>query len=461
MKTTERQEDPHDCIHRHFAKIHEGKNVRPFPFPTGSTPRATDFPIEELRWAISKGKRGKSNGQDGISFELIAAISANAEGEGKFLAWFNRLLHGEEPLPQDWDKAVMVVLPKVSQPEQPRQLRPICLGSSANKIYARMLLERSKPAFVYHGPFQCMGAGRQTIDYIWVVNRLMSLDQEWKKGLFFLKLDIEKAFDNLDRGRFLERLAGKLGNCEELCSWWKLFARTEAELHTPWGSSTVPMRSGIRQGSVESPQVFASVMDWVVKDATEKYGWDAKTDAYEGLEFAELAFVDDCILWSGSKTRLEKKTAQLIEELALWGLSVNAAKSQAYISPYATERGELRVGNHHVAPSDTLDVMGIPFHVGINWRDALKGIFTRTKNKFWALKHLFRARTPLGGRRRLMQKVLGGTSLWAVGAFIPDQHALGLQRHRERPGRNSGFDASEWPEPTSGYTLQTDGPPFG
>ena len=424
MHLTDKGIDPHGAVHEHFARIYDGNSIPPFPFQAGTSVRSDDFTIAELRMAISKGKKGKANGADGISFELIAAMNATPEGEGKFLAWFNRLLHGEEDLPRDWNKAVMVVLPKCLQPQHPRQLRPICLGSSANKIYARMLLERSKPAFVHHGPFQTMGAGRQTIDYVWVVNRLMSLEQEWKKGLLFLKLDIEKAFDNLDRGRFLEHLATKLGNCEELRSWWALFDNTEASLATAWGSSTVPMRSGIRQGSVESPQVFASVMDWVLQDVAEKYGWDSTTDAYEGLEFAEMAFVDDCILWSGDKTRLEQKTTQLIQELVLWGLRVNAEKSQAYISPFSRDGGELRVGEVMVRPSDTLDVMGIAFKVGISPKDAMQGIFTKTKNKFWALKHLFKAKTPLGGRLKLLQKVLGGTALWAVGAFVPDKLAM-------------------------------------
>ena len=133
----------------------------------------------------------------------------------------------------------------------------------------------------------------------------MALDQEWKGGLWYLKLDIAKAFDSLDRGKFLTRLAEKMGGCEELQRWWDLFDNTEAYLVTPWGGSTVKMHTGIRQGSVESPQVFATAMDWVVRDVAEKWGWDPTTDAYEGLEFAESAFVDDCILWNGAKGKLE------------------------------------------------------------------------------------------------------------------------------------------------------------
>ena len=39
-----------------------------------------------------------------------------------------------------------------------------------------------------------------------------------------------KAFDSLNRGLFLERLREKMGDTEELHSWWDLFSDTEAGL---------------------------------------------------------------------------------------------------------------------------------------------------------------------------------------------------------------------------------------
>ena len=416
--------DPHQAVHDHFRNVYKGQPIPPFPFSKQQVPISPDFTLEELRAAIRKGKNGKSTGEDRVSHELIKAINLQPQGEERFLAWFNCLLHGVEPLPADWGRAVMIVLPKCAKPEHVKDLRPICLGSSANKIYARMLLERTKPAFQYGGPFQNMGAGRQTIDYVWIVSRLMSLDQEWKKGLYFFKLDIAKAFDTLHRGKFLSRLPSKLGCCEELRGWWDLFSRTEAHLCTAWGSSTVPMSSGIRQGSVESPQAFASAMDWVIRDTIAKHGWNASNDVYEGLEFAESAFVDDCILWNGNPKLLETRISQLVHELSLWGLRVNPDKSQLYVSPFAVPVKSIKVGDKNVVPDTKLDVMGIPFRVGIAPKEAMQGIFARAKGKFWANKHLFRAKTGLAGRLKLMQKVLGNAGLWCAGAFVPDKQAL-------------------------------------
>ena len=380
----EQGQDPHHVVHSHFEKIYQGNQLTEFPFE--HTPPSPDFTAEELEWAINQGKGGKSTGGDGVPHELLVAISKEEGGLEKIPAWFNRLLHGEEPIPSSWANAVMVILPKCAQPETPKHLRPICLGSASSKVYARMLLQRSKASLRYSGPFQNMGEGRQTVDYIWVISRLMTLEREWKYGLYFLKLDIAKAFDTVHREKMLQRLATKMGNCEELRSWWEMFSRTEASLDTVWGSTTVPMASGIRQGSVESPLLFAAVMDWVVQDVAAKHRWQPHGDVYQGLGFAESAFVDDCILWNGKKHVLERRTSQLLEELRLWGLHVNPEKCQAYASPYVQDRGDglIRVGDYRLRLDDKLDVMSIPFRVGITAKEALQAVFHKVKGKFWS-----------------------------------------------------------------------------
>ena len=420
----EKGEDPHAAVHEHFQTLYSGPALCEFPFV--DVPVSADFTVEEMRHAICCGKNGKSTGKDGVPHELLVALAKEEGGETKLLAWYNRLLHNEEPIPESWATAVMVILPKCAQPHGPKQLRPICLGDAASKVFSRLLLGRTRPSLRYHGQFQCMGEGRQTVDYIWVIARLMSLDAEWRYGLYFVKLDIAKAFDLVDRNKMLMRLAGKMGPCEELRCWWHLFKQTDARLDTVWGSSTVSMLRGIRQGAVESPLLFAAVMDWVATDTACKHQWAPQDDVYKGLEFAEAAFVDDCLLWNGSKRVLEQRILQFTDELQEWGLKVNPDKSQAYASPFVSEKhpGVLKVRDKLVPFDVRLDVMNIPFHVGINAKDALKVVFAKVKNKFWSQKHLFRAKTPLKGRMRLIQKVLGGSALWCVSAFFPDKGAL-------------------------------------
>ena len=102
--------DAHRAVHDHFRRMYMGEPVPPFPFVF--VPRSPDFTLQELHEALAKGKPGKPTIGDEVSHELLIAIGRTDEGAGRLLAWYNRLLHGDEPVPADWGKAVMVLLPK-------------------------------------------------------------------------------------------------------------------------------------------------------------------------------------------------------------------------------------------------------------------------------------------------------------------------------------------------------------
>ena len=418
--------DPHEEIHDHLSRVYgsAGQKVPTFPFADHEVEDVPDFSEAELHEALHKGKKGVSVGPDKVSHELLISIASTPEGARRILEWFNKLLHGVEPVPTQWSRASMVLIPKILNPTEAKHVRPICIGASASKLFARMLLGRTKDALRYQGPSQSMGEGRQTSDYIFSIARLMQLDQEWKCGLVFLKLDVEKAFDSLNRGIFLQRLATKTGCTRILKCWWSMFESTDAVLSTVWGESVVDMVTGIRQGSVESPLMFAAAMDWILQDVAAAHGWDPTSGPLEGLNLGEVAFVDDLIAWEGSVQKLSVKVTQLAEEMFKWGLRVNLQKCQVYVSPYNTDKGKVTIAGHVLEPDDHLLVMGVPLRVGIAAREALAPVFARVKARFWATKHLFKAKVPLAGRLRLMNRVLGNMALWCAAAFQPDKMAL-------------------------------------
>ena len=73
---------------------------------------------------------------------------------------------------------------------------------------------------------QCSGKGRQTADFLFTIIRLFDLTREWGNSLAVFKMDLEKAFDSLDRGGLLERLEQKIGPGAELNCWRGLLRGT-------------------------------------------------------------------------------------------------------------------------------------------------------------------------------------------------------------------------------------------
>ena len=77
--------------------------------------------------------------------------------------------------------------------------------------------------------------------------------------------------------------------------------------------------------------------------------------------------------------------------------------------------------------AEDLHILGLTFRVGITPSEMIAPLLAKARAKFWGgLRHLLRAKTSIGGRVRLMERVLGGTVLWPLAALIMDSASLGL-----------------------------------
>ena len=101
--------------------------------------------------------------------------------------------------PQEWYRSLMCLLPKRCSPLVPKDLRPVCLTSHLSKTFSRLITQRIVHKLVPDSPFQCYAPQRQTTDYIWAIQRVMQISYEWDAPVCAVKVDIEKAFDRLDR----------------------------------------------------------------------------------------------------------------------------------------------------------------------------------------------------------------------------------------------------------------------
>ena len=110
----------------------------------------------------------------------------------------------------------MVLLAKITSPTEAKHLRPISMGSTAGKLVSRMLLNRTLPFVTARQHSQCAATGRQSADYLFSILRLMMLEREWHTGICFLKLDIAKAFDSVNRERLLLQLESRISQSLQL-----------------------------------------------------------------------------------------------------------------------------------------------------------------------------------------------------------------------------------------------------
>ena len=410
--------DPHQAVHDHLTEVYGGREDAEMPEKWVGDVRG--FTVEELRLAVSQLSKGKSVGVDKTSTELVLGLVEVPGGEQHLLEWYNRILATQE-IPSQWNRPLLAMLPKIAAPKRAKELRPIAMGSSVSKLFSKLLINRCLHLLTPSTAMQCSGPGRQTCDYLFSVIRLFELCREWGVPLAVFKLDFEKAFDKLDRGKLLQRLEEKLGPGAEMNCWRGLLRGTVGVLQTPWGCTDIHMRTGIKQGAVESPTFFAWIAELIMEETAVKYSWREGSHIFQDFPVEEMLYMDDGMLWNSSLTNLQTRVEQLSVEFASYGLQLNLQKCQLYASTSVAAPRHIRVHGEQIAAVETLEVMGLTLKIGMSVYELASPLASRARAKFWELKHIFRAQ---GGsmkqRAQVMQRVVGGAALWCICCIPPD-----------------------------------------
>ncbi|CAE7866414.1 unnamed protein product [Symbiodinium sp. KB8] len=361
------------------------------------------FQVEELREVVNKGRNGRAVGLDLTSYELVKELCKDTTSEGSLLAWMESIRMGA-PVPDEWRTTIITLLPKKPKPESPSDLRPISLSSAVSKVY-----------------------GRQTSDYMFAIMRTFSLETEWRFGLSWLKLDISKAYDSIHRWKILEYLRSNLppNMWREFESWKQLLEPGKAQVRTPWGLAYISQTRGIRQGSVESPFIFAVAMECALHKAQTAEEWPRTLGGAPDMALSSLLYMDDSILWDTSRESLERKFSILSRELKQWGLKVNPKKTVYYRSPHALSLPQIRLDGIVVQSSDALEVMGVRLAVPFKPAAVMDTGMAKARKKYFASREVLECRGPLKKRLQVFRTAVGGAALWYASAAPPNFQAMG------------------------------------
>lgn len=128
------------------------------------------------------------------------------------------LLNGSE-MPAHWNETVVVLIPKIPNPERLKDLRPISLCNVVYKIASKVVANRLKrilPEIISLNQ-SAFVPGRMITDNVLLAFELTHFLQNKRRGsdkFAALKLDMSKAYDRVE-WEFLRRMMGKLGFCQE------------------------------------------------------------------------------------------------------------------------------------------------------------------------------------------------------------------------------------------------------
>ena len=307
-----------------------------------------DISVDDVRKAIKKLKNGKSPGVDGITSEMLRY------GGDCMVEWLTRVCRvclDEGRVPDDWIRAVIVPIYKGKGDKcECKNYRGISLLSIPGKVYGRVVIEKVRELTERlvgeeQGGFR---QGRGCVDQIFVMNQLSEKYVSKGKSLHVAYIDLEKAYDRVDReamwrvlemygvnGRLLQAVKSfyvESKACVRIC-------RQESE----WFN----VRVGLRQGCVMSPWLFNVFLDGVMKEVKERVGdvgaslWDERRNCE--WKVAWVMYADDTAFVADSVTELQR----LIEAFGVVcqerKLSVNVDKSKVMKISGSADESEMNV----------------------------------------------------------------------------------------------------------------------
>ena len=153
--------------------------------------------VEEVQCAMNRMKIGKTSGPSGVAIELFK------DGEDKSLKSLTNIFYDilfKDKLPEEWMLSLLVSIFKgKGNPLNPNSYSGIKLLEYAFTLYKK-ILDGHLCEVVYIDKIQYgFMPGKGTVDVVFVLRRLSEKFRAKKKKLFFVFVDLGKAFDWVPR----------------------------------------------------------------------------------------------------------------------------------------------------------------------------------------------------------------------------------------------------------------------
>ena len=234
-------------------------------------------------------------------------------------------------VPMDWQKAVIVPIHKKGSKTQCKNYRGISLLSIPGKVYASVLEKRIR-AITERKVLEEQGAfrrGRSCVDQLFIVRQLGEKIIEKNRRMLMVCVDLEKAYDRVDRELLWKVLRTYGVNGALMRAVKSLYENSKACVIVQGKESDwFKVGQGVRQGCTMSPWIFNIFMDNIVREAKQRF--DGGVEMELGT-IQLLLFADDLMLVAERDEDAERNMKVLEEVMTKWRMTINWGKTKAMV----------------------------------------------------------------------------------------------------------------------------------
>lgn len=247
---------------------------------------------------------------------------------------------------QNLNNTFRCLILKIDIPELASQSRPISLCNVAYKIITKCIVNHIKPMMPHLTSCTqtTFVSGCQIRDNILIVQEVIHTmtTKQGKKGYMTIKIDFEKAYDQL-KWSFIQNTLFEIKFPQLLISYI-MECITTSTMQVLWnGEPTDSFRPdrGIRQGDPLSPYIFVLCMErlnQIIEEAIIANKWKPIQASRNGPKLSNLCFADDIILFVEALVEQAEIIQQCLHRFCIAsGSKIIFTKLRVYFSRNMTE----------------------------------------------------------------------------------------------------------------------------
>ena len=319
----------------------------------GSDPRGyldADFTMEEVRSVLKSMGSGKAAGWDSIPSEVFQKGPQCLLD--LLLVLFNRAKNSGS-IPSSWKQGRLCLIHKKGPTTDAFNYRPLTILTSMSSIYTKLLNVRLAKVVEHHGLLgeiqHGFRKGRSTADCSFILNTILAKAAAHGDKTHLAFLDLQKAYDTVDRGTLWTKLKG-LGFGGRFLASIQSFYHGDFISSSVGGISTkkVFLGRGVRQGCSLSPLLFALYLSSLGHDLAR---------APQGVKLnkfrvSALFFADDIVLVSRTSQGLKELLALVNKHCGILKMKLSVSKSKVLSG--ANEDWELSNGDEVLGTLETV-----------------------------------------------------------------------------------------------------------
>ena len=305
-----------------------------------------DITPMEIYDQLCRLKAGKAAGHDGLSPCIVKQLD---DDWINLIAYLFNLVFSTE-YPTSWNFVKVFNIFKKGSRLEPSNYRGISIMPAIAKLYDMVLTSRF--SLWYTPRHEQAGAqkGRGCEEQILTVRLLIDIARKTKRSLYLAFIDLQKAYDKVNRNILLQTL--DLKGCGS-----KFLIAIRESLRNSMGiigQSMFEATSGVRQGGCSSCPLFTFFIDCTIDAVNSVVGPDGWLDQTHAL-----LFMDDTVIFATSREMMELKLTRLKQSIDNTGMIIHPSKSQ-YLTVNCRDTHPFYVGNAKISYTDQYVYLGTP-----------------------------------------------------------------------------------------------------